>query len=91
MCIRDSLYPVLIIQSQNYKMVCLISAADNIYPAKNFLQLQTDKLQEPVTCILSKQIIDKLKILNIDIDNSGTVSYTHLDVYKRQCLHILTL
>ena len=65
------LYPVLIIQSQNYKMVCLISAADNIYPAKNFLQLQTDKLQKPVTCILSKQIIDKLKILNIDIDNSG--------------------
>ena len=65
------LYPVLIIQSQNHKMVCLISAADNIYPAKNFLQLQTDKLQEPVTCILSKQIIDKLKILNIDIDNSG--------------------
>ena len=52
-------------------MVCLISATDNIYPAKNFLQLQTDKLQEPVTCILSKQIIDKLKILNIDIDNSG--------------------
>ena len=38
-----------------------------IYPAKNFLQLQTDKLQEPVTCILSKQIIDKLKIFNIDI------------------------
>lgn len=65
------LYPVLIIQSQDYKMVCLISATDNIYPAKNFLQLQTDKLQEPVTCILSKQIIDKLKILNIDIDNSG--------------------
>ena len=65
------LYPVLIIQSQDYKMVCLISATDNIYPAKNFLQLQTDKLQEPVTCILSKQIIDKLKIFNIDIDNSG--------------------
>ena len=34
--------------------------------------------------ILSQLMVN---VLQIDVNNVGSVSYTHLDVYKRQCVY----
>ena len=75
----------------NLPVVVDVEGLDGVSPEKMRLEL-TDFLTEITLKTGAKPIIySGLKFYEDNLagyfDNSVSVSYTHLDVYKRQCLH----
>ena len=56
----------------------LLNDAPKVYDANLELMREQDALQQ--------DLLHKLEIENLTRDERATVSYTHLDVYKRQVL-----
>ena len=80
MCIRDSLHTV----DLRFRYVVELCSDTETFAVRHHLDGIADAVDHAVVCVIEQS---ELKFNHVSVLGIESVSYTHLDVYKRQMSH----